>query len=81
MQINLLVMSDISGNDSILSGLLQIKSQNGFNIKQNPKKVSEILFLKNASPVLSDVSFSFLSHKQLSLTKILTRENYNKVAV
>jgi hypothetical protein len=35
------VMSDLAGNnDSILSGFLLIKSSNGFNIKQNPKKVS-----------------------------------------
>lgn len=35
-------MSDLSGSsDAILSGFLLIKSQNGFNIKNNPKKVRE----------------------------------------
>lgn len=33
-------MSELSCNDSILSGFMLIKSQNGFNIKNNPKKVS-----------------------------------------
>lgn len=57
-------MSDLSGSDSILSGFLLIKSQSGFNIKQNPKKVgyAGVIIEENnfllKSDLFNDVSLS-----------------------
>jgi hypothetical protein len=51
------IMSDLSGSDSILSGFLLIKSQNGFNIKQNPKKVSHEMDLIEKISIIQIIAF------------------------
>lgn len=50
-------MSETSSSDCILTGFLSIKSQNSFNIKQNPKKVSFKRYLKYYFLLRSTFSF------------------------
>lgn len=67
-------MSEASSTDCVLKGFLLIKSQNGFNIKQNPKKVSIKDLFNNFPFTLADYSQS--ADKIFSFLKLLV-SNYN----